>query len=438
MGFSAKRIIIPFKNNKGDSIDNKTKQAQKKIYDSLNFYQKQIFDTYMLYSVILLDMGRGTGKSYLVASLLLYLSLDKNRSNTYSLSSRFFNVSVKDSVKADMIKIIYALGINELFNMPESYGYIKCIPYNHIILFKGMQHINELKGLSLTCISVDEALLMSYEDYEILEPNLRGADNIHKLILIAYNPQLATDGSLEFCKKFMHDNTLLRINTDILEIQKHNPDKVDKGLLKQYWRDYDTIRKTRPDFFYNKWHGIRYTNINIQPFAHVQFHEIDDIAMSYCLKNGSYAFLDPAFIGGLDTTALSVIWLGEGMVYATGITFFSQWSDDRVINEIITFLERFNCQEFFYESNGVGASVEDVFSQKGVIAVPKHSTSNKVARIYSISAYLENLYFLKNEFSNEYENQIKMFTHDYKKRKMKVDAPDSLANALIHAEFLNF
>ena len=150
----------------------------------IEWWQKPLFEAYR-YKV--LYGGRGSGKSFAVADVLLLTAL---RTPCLILCGREFQNSIKDSVHSLLKQRIEALNISEYYEV--THDAIRC-PYNGSrFIFKGLHHnISSIKSMAgITHLWIEEADTLSAESWKVIKPTIR---NEGSEIWITMNPKNKSD-----------------------------------------------------------------------------------------------------------------------------------------------------------------------------------------------------------------------------------------------------
>lgn len=133
--------------------------------------------------------GGGSGKSKFSAQKLVYRMISEK-------GHRFMVVrkvgdTLRDSVFADIKKVISDWGFDPLFHIPEGRNselYIKCKLNGNEILFYGLDKVEKRKSIEgITNIWIEEASEILVDDYRQLDIRMRGKSNYNQMI-ISFNP----------------------------------------------------------------------------------------------------------------------------------------------------------------------------------------------------------------------------------------------------------
>lgn len=130
--------------------------------------------------------GRGSGKSWSVARLLILLAYTKP---VRILCAREFQVSIADSVHRLLSDQIAELNLSDFFTLTKTAIKSHCCGE---FIFKGLRHnVNEIKSLEgIDVCWVEEAQHVSKDSWSVLIPTIRKAGSE---IWITFNPDLASD-----------------------------------------------------------------------------------------------------------------------------------------------------------------------------------------------------------------------------------------------------
>ena len=132
--------------------------------------------------------GRGGGKSYFFAQLILARCLEKT---TRVVCIREIQVSIKDSVRQLLVDQIQALGLDYAFEILQNE--IRSKVNDSLIIFRGMNtttaaSIKSLEGYDVAW--VEEAQTLSQMSLELLRPTIRKEGSE---LFFSFNPRHPTD-----------------------------------------------------------------------------------------------------------------------------------------------------------------------------------------------------------------------------------------------------
>lgn len=181
--------------------------------------------------------GRGAGKSWSIAILLVLKSLQKK---VRILCCREYQTNISQSVHRLLQDIIHKFNLAEFFNITKTE--ITCTLTGSQFLFKGLHHnpyeIKSLEGVDICW--VEEGQSVSKQSWDILIPTIRKEGSE---IWVSFNPDLETD---ETYKRFVvnkADNVLLqKINFDnnpyfpaVLRQEMEHCKRTDYEAYKNIW-----------------------------------------------------------------------------------------------------------------------------------------------------------------------------------------------------------
>lgn len=131
--------------------------------------------------------GRGSGKSYAVADILLITSLQRK---CIIICGREFQNSIKDSVHSLLKQRIEALGLSDFFEVTREE--IKSDFMGSRFIFKGLRNnIDSIKSMAgITHMWIEEADTLSAESWKVIKPTIREEGSE---IWITMNPKNKTD-----------------------------------------------------------------------------------------------------------------------------------------------------------------------------------------------------------------------------------------------------
>lgn len=131
--------------------------------------------------------GRGSGKSWTFARLLIIRAMEKK---IRILCARELQNSVKDSVHKLLSDQIWAMGLQDYFDIGESF--IRCNISGSDFIFKGLRNnTQEIKSMENIGICwIEEAQSVSDRSFDLLTPTIRGKGSE---IWITFNPENEDD-----------------------------------------------------------------------------------------------------------------------------------------------------------------------------------------------------------------------------------------------------
>lgn len=411
-----------FNNNKDDSnsaIINKIKSDMLPFY--LNLYEKIVTDNFS--GIYLIKGGRQSSKTYGITQLMLLLSYHNNFDGLNFVNMRKNQVGIENSVYSVYLSHQRDYDIYTPSNVTKRYMNIGGVRH----LFVGCRHMQDalnLKGINdVGAYFIEEAEGFDLDALEVLHSTYRRRDKKPVLVFIALNPYSQIDDVIQFYSRYKNYN---EYHINIFDLPEYAQDPT---ALEQAEAD----KRYSVDHYNWKWLGRPYPAGEIEPFKNI--NKVTEFKSS----GKVWAFLDPAFIGGKDTTALSICSLLGDDIYIYGICYIGNWHNS--MNSIIEQLHNFNVDYFYYENNSIGDLPSDLFYNRGVIATPYNnspSKGSKMGRIANITPLLKNLQFVvsaEDEQNKIYIKQILNYNTDktmknYSGNNYKDDAPDSLASCL--------
>lgn len=133
--------------------------------------------------------GGGSGKSKFSAQKIIYRMLAE-KGHKFMIVRKVGD-TLRDSVFADMIKVIHDWGLDDLFYIPtgrSSEIYIKCRLNGNEALFYGLDKVEKRKSIEgITGIWIEEASECTVEDFRQLNIRMRGKCGYNQMI-ISFNP----------------------------------------------------------------------------------------------------------------------------------------------------------------------------------------------------------------------------------------------------------
>ena len=138
---------------------------------------------------LILYGGAGSGKSVFAAQRYIYKLLTASKCNL--LAVRGVANTLRDSVFAELRKVIKAWKLSALFKITESDMRIRCVNGNEV-LFRGLDDVEKIKSVTfvsgeLTDVWIEEASEIAEDDFKQLNVRLRGGKS-DKQIVITFNP----------------------------------------------------------------------------------------------------------------------------------------------------------------------------------------------------------------------------------------------------------
>ena len=239
--------------------------------------------------------GRGSGKSYNFAVVLLVLSLQKK---IRVLCAREFQNSINDSVYKLLKDLIYKykLPYFEILNTT-----IKNTLTGSEFIFKGLKHniqsIKSLEGIDICW--VEEAHTVSEESWDILIPTIRKPNSE---IWISFNPYSETDATYKRFVLSTPPNTLLKKVT-------YKDNKYFPKVLK---RELEFDKKTNYEKYLHIWEGECLTLSDAQVFK--DKYEVGTIP-NEVLKRAYDIYLGSDFGFAKDPTTLIKLYKLDDILY---------------------------------------------------------------------------------------------------------------------------
>lgn len=182
--------------------------------------------------------GRGGGKSYIYADLLLLMAGSRE---LRILCAREIQVSIKDSVHRLLADRIQALGMQEYFEVQNDT--IKASNGSQFI-FKGLKHnISTVKSMAgINIVWVEEAQTVSEDSWSVLLPTIRDQGSE---VWLTINPGKRTDAtSQRFLLNQPPDTFIRKVNWDD---NPHFPDTLDLERRND--------KEQRPESYAHIWEG---------------------------------------------------------------------------------------------------------------------------------------------------------------------------------------
>lgn len=203
--------------------------------------------------------GRGSGKSYAVADILLITALQKK---CLIVCGREFQNSIKDSVHSLLKQRIEALGLSQFFEITRDE--IRSDYLGSRFIFKGMRNnIDSIKSMAgITHLWIEEADTLSAESWKVIKPTIREEGSE---IWITMNPKNKTDILYrEFIEPEEAPEDTYRVKVNYID----NPyfpsvlkaemgrDKIrDHGYYLHVWEG-ECLEHSHAQIFKNKWEVI--------------------------------------------------------------------------------------------------------------------------------------------------------------------------------------
>ena len=165
--------------------------------------------------------GSSSGKSYFLAQRIVL----SNIQGANWLCCRNVAKTIRNSVFNELMKAISNMGLSKHYSVNKSDMVITNNLNGKQILFAGLDDVEKVKSITpangvLERIFVEEATEIKYEAYKQLTKRLRGASNIPKYVILAFNPILKSHwiyqtffGNWQDDKTVYQDNKLLIVKT---------------------------------------------------------------------------------------------------------------------------------------------------------------------------------------------------------------------------------
>ncbi|QEO58311.1 PBSX family phage terminase large subunit [Francisella marina] len=191
-----------------------------------------------IYRYIVLYGGRGGGKSWEIAQILIIKSF---RTNKVILCGREFQNSIKDSVHGLIKATIKRLNLDEYFTITDNE--IRNNSTGSKFIFKGLKHnVESIKSMAnIIALWIEEAETLSAESWRIIKPTIREENS---QIYITFNPK---DINGIIYQDFIVNNPppksyVRKINfdenihfPDVLEDERAWQEKADYELYRHIW-----------------------------------------------------------------------------------------------------------------------------------------------------------------------------------------------------------
>lgn len=257
--------------------------------------------------------GRGSGKSYNIATMLILMSL---KTRLRVLCTREYQNSIKDSVYKLLCDRINELGVSAHFKITE-----KGISANNgsEFIFKGLHHsIDEIKSTEgIDLCWVEEAQNVSAKSWEVLIPTIRKDKSE---IWISFNPNLQTDATYQrFIVNTPNNAIIKQVNwrdnpffNETLNAERLALKAVDMDMYLHVWEGQPRI-SSKAQVMHGKWE-IKELNPspNLVPYFGADWGFIDPTALIKCyIIDNRFLYIDSEFYGiGYDISELPKAFLG--------------------------------------------------------------------------------------------------------------------------------
>ena len=257
--------------------------------------------------------GAGSGKSVTAAQKIVYRMLKEK--NHKCLVGRKVANTIRDSVRAEIISAIRAMGVDSLFSYSTSQSgemTIKC-PNNNIIIFRGWDDVEKLKSIKdITCAWLEESSEFTEDDLDQLNLRIRGKHlKNYKQIILTFNPiseyhwlKKRFFDSVDEDAKVLHttylDNRFIddeyKKNLEKLKFTNESYYKVyalgQWGSLKgQIYDNWDVV-ESMPEHFEIEACGLDFGYNHPQAYVHVRIDGkdayLDEVFYKSGCENGSF------------------------------------------------------------------------------------------------------------------------------------------------------
>lgn len=380
---------------------------------------------------LVLKGGRGSGKTFAVIATMIEESyLTKFKKCTFLVIREL--IGSLDGVRETIVDLITQAGLEEDFKFTSSE--IINLKTKCKFKFRGLRstagktqlsQLNKIKGLhKIAKVFGEEAQDLTADSLDVLLPTVnRGGkikvkgqkqqDQIDVQWLFCMNPNKKRDPVIE---KVETQKSHEIIHVNIFDIEEKYQ---DKQLLEQAASEEGQL------YYKHVWLGEEFAKVGGYPFANIDLIRTNDAPQSF-------AFLDPSFAGG-DFTALSFAANYGGKLLTWGMCWRESWN--HVKEEIVDLLKEHNCVSFYYESNSLGDTPQEIFADYGIDAQPWYSLGNKHARIYRGAHHIEGKALIcTNKSNDEYVKNVL----DYSDEAANDDAPDSLVSNLMAHDVIDY
>ena len=139
---------------------------------------------------LVLKGGGSSGKSVFCAQKIIFRLLAE-RGHKF-LVVRKVKADLRDSCFAELISIIRAWGLDDLFYIPTGRSsdlYLRCNLNGNEVIFYGLDDVERRKSLSgITSMWIEEASELTTEDFRQLDIRMRGKSKTYKQIILSFNP----------------------------------------------------------------------------------------------------------------------------------------------------------------------------------------------------------------------------------------------------------
>ncbi|QEO57573.1 PBSX family phage terminase large subunit [Francisella marina] len=191
-----------------------------------------------IYRYIVLYGGRGGGKSWEIAQVLIIKSF---RTNKVILCGREFQNSIKDSVHGLIKATIQRLKLDEYFTITDNE--IRNNSTGSKFIFKGLKHnVESIKSMAnIIALWIEEAETLSAESWRIIKPTIREEKS---QIYITFNPKdingiiyqdfvINNPPPKSYVRKINYDENIYF--PEVLESERVWQEKKDYELYRHIW-----------------------------------------------------------------------------------------------------------------------------------------------------------------------------------------------------------
>lgn len=204
--------------------------------------------------------GRGSGKSYAIADILLITSLQRK---CIIICGREFQNSIKDSVHSLLKQRIEALGLSDFFEVTREE--IKSDFMCSRFIFKGLRNnIDSIKSMAgITHMWIEEADTLSAESWKVIKPTIREENSE---IWITMNPKNKTDILYrEFIEPEQVPANTYRVKVNwqdnphfpsVLKDEMERDKQRDYGYYRHVWEG-ECLEHSDAQIFKNRWEMIK-------------------------------------------------------------------------------------------------------------------------------------------------------------------------------------
>lgn len=374
---------------------------------------------------IILYGGRGSSKSWTVASFLILKAIESKKR---ILCTREVQMSIADSVHRLLSDTIARMGLEKFFKIQQKS--IVCVNGSEFI-FKGLwNNANDIKSTEgIDLCWVEEAQAISSLSLEYLTPTIRKDGS---QIIFTYNPTNEEDA---IDKEFtVPTRDGLRTDCELIEINYMDNRNFPQVLREEM--EYDKAH--RQDVYLHKWLG-KYRIYGDEIIG--AFQTIPAFTSPYLV-----AFIDGSFSDSTvsDRTAVSIVGfvpLGSKEskywpIEFTGMSWQKSITNPTVVDELLLFLDKYKPIETCLESQLGDSTITfiDRFKERERalgIQIKNHwswyhQTKNKHERIMLEVAGNKDRLFMLETTQADYKSRVV----SYKKKDKHEDEIDSLAGGI--------